>query len=457
MNLKDIILIIINITLAVIILSIYFSNKSTFGDNFDDRIDKLKYFTYYFIKVKYPDLGVTTETVTAEHAAMFLQFQLSDIPLYLSDNEKQTQRKSIIRNFFLGLPVKIITIIADTYIYQLGVSEAIRQLVTKQVQADGGWNPPKIDAVLSKLGIGITDAGRAKTFVITIAFLYTMYRARLYAKYYSDMRSGIGSVWQWFSLQLNAKKMTGEEYVPPAQDGGYEVLAETAEDPAVINEFAAEMREEIAETLEYLTDILGEEDAISVISESMKSAVSEIDEAASVADDAAVAEGGANPLADVAAGMLDTLVGIELFESFVLSEFKYCSCEAPTLDKNPIPVCYKGTCSEEFGGNYRKESAGLCAFDCKKKYGHCYYSNGTLCMRRDEDGCWEKDLSRPLEDRSRLSRPARRNEDTCNWDQNNLSNACRLGYSNICKDLRYKVSIKDMYQVLKQNNLIYSN
>ena len=215
------------------------------------------------------------------------------------------------------------------------------------------------------------------------------------------------------------------------------------------------MRQEIAETLESLTDILGEEGAKEITTESMSSVVSDIDEAAAAADEAAAVEGGANPLADIAAGMLDVLVGVDLFETFVISKFKYCRCEAPKLDEDPLPVCYKGTCSEEFGENYRKESEGLCAFDCAKKYGHCYYSDGTLCMRKLEDGCWEKDWSRPLDLRSRLSEPAGFKQTTCHWDQNNLSNACRLGYSNVCTDLRYKVSIKDMYQVLKNNNLIY--
>jgi hypothetical protein len=432
MKLKDVILIILNITLAVIILWLYFRNKSKFGDNFDDRINKLTGDTYNFIKTTWPTTTITQNEVTAEHVSIYLSSLLNDV--ILTDPDYKSKEQKIISDFFSGLPVKIITIIADTYIYQVGVSAAIRKMIVKQVQSDGGWVQENIDNLISNLYRGTTDLDKGRTAFnnskMGLEFIYTMYRSGLLAKYYNQVSQTITSYFKNQNPESSALDL--------------EVGNTAPEEDAF---FDAQFKTDAEIYAETLTDFIGE-DASELTAEAIESVATALDEAAA-------AEGGVNPFVDISALLLDIAVGIDIVGTFIQSTWQYCPCDAPKLVDQVLPVCYKGTCSEEFGGNYTETTQGLCAIDCRKKHGSCYYNNGSWCANRGIARCWSKTAAYPNDTQARYSEPAQITESRCNWDPNNLSNACKLGYSNVCKDLRTNVSINDIYQVLKNENLIY--
>jgi hypothetical protein len=371
---------------------------------------------------------ITLGTITAEYAALYLQSLISNVNI--NDPNYNDECKNIIHNFYSGIPPKIVIIISDAYNVNVGMSAAIRKLIVKQVQEDGGWKQSNIDSILSTIYKGTSDASTAKsTFDSTktaVEYIYGMYRAAILFK---NSNTPGKTIFSYFT--------TGDTTLDPN-------IGNTAPE---VDEFFDAFEKSAAEVYaETITEFIGED-----ISELSASAIESV---AVSLDEAAAAEGGTNFLLDASSMLLNFAVGIDIIGSFIRKELKYCPCDAPLLVDTALPVCYKGTCFEEFGGNYVPTTQGLCALDCNKKYGSCYYNNGSWCANRGIARCWSQSAGYPNDTKSQYSEPAQLSQSTCKWDASNLSNSCKFGYSSVCKDLRSLVPLNDIYQVLKQENLI---
>ena len=74
----------------------------------------------------------------------------------------------------------------------------------------------------------------------------------------------------------------------------------------------------------------------------------------------------------------------------------YCPCSHPVREEHVgIPLCYKGTCEQEFGKGYVKSGWG-CGIGCKDTWGDCYYDNGTWCANSGWFKCWGNKPSHSL-------------------------------------------------------------
>lgn len=115
---------------------------------------------------------------------------------------------------------------------------------------------------------------------------------------------------------------------------------------------------------------------------------------------------------------------------------RYCPCDHPKREVHfDIPICYKGTCEQEFGEDMGDSTLGLCAKKCGKIYGPCYYNNGTWCANNIlKSGCFTQPWSQGGNNlKSRSTTIVQASKPDCKWaDQ---SQACKLGYIDTCSDI----------------------
>jgi len=136
---------------------------------------------------------------------------------------------------------------------------------------------------------------------------------------------------------------------------------------------------------------------------------------------------------------------------------KYCPCDHPVREIHAtLPICYKGTCQEEFGPLYVPNTASLdfnssCTIDCPKTYGDCYYSNGFNCISYNILKPTECISEAGIYDNKRQERstsPIQANASQCTMD----SDACQKGYLDACPNLIYQ-PLYIISPMFKDNNV----
>ena len=91
----------------------------------------------------------------------------------------------------------------------------------------------------------------------------------------------------------------------------------------------------------------------------------------------------------------------------------YCPCSHPVREEHAgIPLCYKGTCEQEFGTGYVTSGWG-CGIGCKDTWGDCYYDNGTWCANKGSFSCWSSAPSHSLNYHVRSAVPVLINDPKC--------------------------------------------
>jgi hypothetical protein len=130
---------------------------------------------------------------------------------------------------------------------------------------------------------------------------------------------------------------------------------------------------------------------------------------------------------------------------------KECNCDHPFYYVNPldVPYCMVGSCQQEFGSNYRRNSNITCGVDCGETYGNCYYSNGSWCANKGTPSCWRKPPSKDLKLKTRNTSVVSKNKSTCYW--NDQKNACKFGYPS-CIDITEAPTLLELYDNLEKNN-----
>jgi hypothetical protein len=146
----------------------------------------------------------------------------------------------------------------------------------------------------------------------------------------------------------------------------------------------------------------------------------------------------------------------------------YCPCDYPKRELPfGVPVCYKSSCEEEFPANDNREfplsysTAGLCATQCGKRNGSCYYNNGSWCANNLWGGCilqdWvgrsKKSGEPDFELKPRSSHVAIIDKSVCEWtDTNMLCEACKYGFIETCPDI-LKQPMINLFTTFCDNNV----
>ena len=129
----------------------------------------------------------------------------------------------------------------------------------------------------------------------------------------------------------------------------------------------------------------------------------------------------------------------------------YCPCDYPKKENHfTLPICYSGSCAQEFPDFKNVSDAeadlGLCAYDCGKEYGDCYYSNGTWCANQIlQSGCITQAWTNNLNLTQRKTHVVVTDDPVCTWDSK--SAACRLGYVESCSDITQQ-KISEIYDTM---------
>ena len=140
---------------------------------------------------------------------------------------------------------------------------------------------------------------------------------------------------------------------------------------------------------------------------------------------------------------------------------KYCPCDHPKRETHGgIPICYKGTCEEEFGENMHINGIdpGACALNCHDTYGKCYYNNGSWCANTGAvwNGCWGKSPARANNRSQRDTRPIQALKPNCRFNLDAMHSACSQGYAEMCPGLTSQPLFLLYYVFVSSRTIILS-
>ena len=156
----------------------------------------------------------------------------------------------------------------------------------------------------------------------------------------------------------------------------------------------------------------------------------------------------------VLGGLAVAMAGVKLADIIATKQFGNCPCDFPRQENLGVPVCYKGTCQQEYGKAYTEQpGGGACGINCADAYGSCYYSNGTSCIKRPgkmfASRCVKHQNFRDLKLKQRKTHTGVHTKRKCTWQ----TRACQQGDISTCIDF-YNRPVIATTRIWNHNNAL---